>query len=192
MNLTGFLSKLLVPGMAQHDVVLEAIIFTGVLSTERDAAAIVASSSLARSLEEVWRFASDDAEIILQLLFTLKRLLKYRETHDEILCNSHVLLDILDCLDSKNPEIRTYADACLDLVMEHDRDEASVLGELGAQVRRRRFYSYNREWLEVIQQQDDGVLRSPNLGKSESMTPADFAMGGTAGLMGAKEDYKQW
>lgn len=159
-NLTGFLSKLLVNGMAQHDVVLEAVIFAGVLATERDAAALVAASSLARSLEEVWRFAADDAEIVLQLLVTYRRLLAFKETHDSLLYNSRVLLDILDCLDNANPEVRRYADAILDLVVEHDRDEAGVLGDLGAQVRRRRFYGHNRDWLEILQQ-EDGARSTP-------------------------------
>lgn len=150
MNLTGFLSKLLVPGMAQHDIVLETVMFIGVVATNKEAASMIVNSSLRRSLEEVWRIGSDDAEIVLQLLFTYKRLLKHDgESHHELLYNSHVLLDILDCLDNPNGQVRRYADACLDLVVENDRDQSYILGDLGAQVRRRRFYSHNKEWLEV-------------------------------------------
>ncbi|KAJ8601343.1 hypothetical protein CTAYLR_009369 [Chrysophaeum taylorii] len=194
LNLTGFLSKLLVPGMAQHDIVLEAVVFTGVLATERQAASLIASSSLARALEEVWRLAAEDAEIVLQLLFTFQRLLKYRETHDEILYNSRILLDILDCLDNSNPEIRRYADTCLDLVIEHDRDDASVLGELGAQVRQRRFYSHNRDWIDIIQQEDGNSHRGghSSLEESDSMSPTD--LGGfdhhLRSSRGAKEEYR--
>lgn len=200
-NLVGYLSKLLVPGMAQHDIVLEAIIFTGVLAKDREAADVVASSSLARSLEEVWRDKSDDAEIILQLLYTFQHLLKHRETHDEILYNSRVLLDILDCLNNANETIVAYADACLDLVMDHDRDETGALGELGAQVRRRRFYGHNREWLEIVEQEGAGARAnypSPTASDEDSGSPnADMGVlsGGSGdwNSPGARNDgYGQW
>ncbi|KAH8076319.1 eukaryotic kinesin-associated protein [Aureococcus anophagefferens] len=206
-SLTGYLSKLLVPGMAQHDVVLEAVVFAGVLATERDAANAIASSSLARSLEEVWRDKSDDAEITLQLLFTFQHLLAHRETHDEILYNSRVLLDVLDCLGNGNEAVVSYANACLDLVMEHDRDETGALGELGAQVRRRRFYSHNREWLEIVEQEGAGAptmsrtnYPSPTASDEESGSPnsgvnADVGVlsGGSGEWNTGRDDgYGQW
>ena len=232
-NVTGYLSKLLVPGMAQHDVVLEAIIFTGVLARDRDAAnarppraprrrarararpsatpdrpQVVASSSLARSLEEVWRDKSDDSEIILQLLFTFQHLLKHRETHDEILYNSRVLLDILDCLSNANETVVDYANACLDLVMEHDRDETGNLGELGAQVRRRRFYGHNREWLEIVEQEGAGApsmsrtnYPSPTASDDESGSPNSDRINADVGVLsggsgewtaGRNDGYGRW
>ena len=193
-NLTGFLSKLLVPGMAQHDVVLEAIIFAGVLAQDPDAAALIASSSLARSLEEVWRDRGDDSEIVLQLLFTFQHLLACPDTHDELLYNSRVLLDILDCLDHPNATIIKYADACLDLVVEYDRDDASLtLGDLGAQVRRRRFQAHNRDWLDIIASGDkvglsanydpSGLLSS----ESDSMSPHNWAT-----TSSKDDDFPRW
>ena len=59
-------------------------------------------------------------------------------------------------LNHANREVVQRADACLDLVMEHDRDEAGALGELAAQVRKRRFTAHNREWLEIVEQEDSG------------------------------------
>ena len=153
-NLAGFLSKLLVPGMAQHDVVLEAIIVSGALARDDpEAACLLASSSLARSLEEVWHDRADDPEILLQLLYTFQMLLRSKETHDELLYNSRVLLDMLDCLDHDNEVIVKYADACLDLVLERDRENQNGLafGELGAQVRNKRFQRQNPNWLDIVQ-----------------------------------------
>ncbi|KAH8096017.1 hypothetical protein JL720_3358 [Aureococcus anophagefferens] len=181
-SLTGYLSKLLVPGMAQHDVVLEAVVFAGVLATERDAANAIASSSLARTF---WRTAR----------------------RDEILYNSRVLLDVLDCLGNGNEAVVSYANACLDLVMEHDRDETGALGELGAQVRRRRFYSHNREWLEIVEQEGAGAptmsrtnYPSPTASDEESGSPnsgvnADVGVlsGGSGEWNTGRDDgYGQW
>ncbi|KAJ1451613.1 kinesin-associated protein-domain-containing protein [Pelagophyceae sp. CCMP2097] len=172
-NLAGFLSKLLVPGMAQHDVVLEAIIFTGVLAQDKEAALTISASSLARSLEEVWRDKSDDAEIILQLLFTFTHLFRHKEAHDEIVYNSRVLYDVLHCLGSGNAQIVLYAEACLDLVMEHSRDELGALGDVGAQVRKKRFQAHNREWLEVVEQEDGrGGARDEHRGRANFPSPA--------------------
>ena len=72
-NLTSFLSKLLVPGMSQNDVVLESIILIGQMCVDEKASVLLASSSLIRALHDLWQDKSDDSEIVLQLLTAFHR-----------------------------------------------------------------------------------------------------------------------
>ncbi|CAN0205504.1 unnamed protein product [Discosporangium mesarthrocarpum] len=46
--LAPFLTKMLVPGMAQNDIVLEVVIFTGALAEDPKAAVLLAGSNLIR------------------------------------------------------------------------------------------------------------------------------------------------
>ena len=162
--------------MSQHDVVLEAVLVVAAVAADERAASAVAASGLARALEEVWRDKSDDAEIVLQLLWCYRRLCAGRDAHDGLLRESRVLLDVLDCVGHANPAVARQADLCLDVVVEHDRDPDGGLGELGAQVRRRRFHAHNREWLEVVDHETGAPDRhnypSPTASDDESASPA--------------------
>ncbi len=57
---------------------------------------------------------------------------------------------MMEALDSRNNIVKDMASYCLDLVLELDRLEDGSLGAIGEQVKRRRFWIYNREWLEVF------------------------------------------
>ena len=147
-DLCGFLARLLTPGFARHDVVLEVVNVVSAMAADEGAGSVVASSGLARALEEVWRDKADDAEVVLQLLVAYGKLFAFKAVHDELLYNSRVLLDVMDCLENENPVIAHRADACLDLVCEHDRQADGDFGDLGSQVRKRRFQSFNKAYLQ--------------------------------------------
>ena len=50
---------------------------------------------------------ADDAEEVLQLLVAYGKLFTFKAVHDELLYNSRVLLDVMDCLENENPVIAT-------------------------------------------------------------------------------------
>ncbi len=58
--------------------------------------------------------------------------------------------DMMEALDSRNKAVKDMASYCLDLVLEFDHLEDGSLGSMGDQVKRRRFWIHNREWLEVF------------------------------------------
>ena len=60
------------------------------------------------------------------------------------------MADISDCVGNKHRGTREVAEKCLELILEHDRNEEGEIGELGAQVRRRRFLAHNKEWMEEV------------------------------------------
>ena len=182
-DLCGFLARLLTPGFARHDVVLEVVNVVSAMAADEGAGSVVASSGLARALEEVWRDKADDAEVVLQLLVAYRKLFTFKAVHDELLYNSRVLLDVMDCLENENPVIATRADACLDLVCEHDRQADGDFGDLGSQVRKRRFQSFNKAYLRKAEL-STGVYGRRNYpspsnsdGESESASPTPYKRG---------------
>ena len=92
--------------------------------------------------------------------------------------------------------------------MEHDRDETGNLGELGAQVRRRRFYGHNREWLEIVEQEGAGApsmsrtnYPSPTASDDESGSPNSDRINADVGVLsggsgewtaGRNDGYGRW
>jgi Kinesin-associated protein (KAP) len=160
--LDAFLCKLLVPGMSQLDVVLEVIMLVGVIAHDTDAAKILATTNIVRALQNVLGNSSSsgsgsnsmdahyDAEIQLQLMFTMWRLMMIKETREQVMYNTRAVTDMLEALESEHASIRHMADQCLDLVIEFDRLDTGHVGELGEQVKRQRFTMHNREWLQAI------------------------------------------
>ncbi|CAM9329038.1 unnamed protein product [Ectocarpus sp. 4 AP-2014] len=153
--LAPFLTKLLVPGMAQNDIILEVVILAGVMAQDPQAAALLAGSRLISALHDLWSDKSGDTEITLQLLLTLWWLLHTKESREEVLYSTGALTEMLDALDSRHPPTRAMATACMDIVLEFDRSDDGRLGQMGEQVRRRRFAAHNREWLHAASQIED-------------------------------------
>ena len=141
-NLTSLIGKLLVPGMSQNDVILECVILAGQMCVDEKSSTMIASSSLIRALHELWQDKGDDSEIVLQLLTAFHKMLHFSETREELLYSTEAMADISDCVGSKHRATRAVADKCLDMILEIDRNEDGELGELGAQVRKRRYLAH--------------------------------------------------
>lgn len=198
-NLLSFMSRLLVAGMSQHDVVLEVVMLVGTMLDDQACVALIASSDFIRYLQEVWRDKGDDSEIKLQLLHTYYKLLLARDTREELLFGTadRAFVSIMDCLSSRHPSIRDAADQCLDLVHEIDRRPDGSLGELGNQISKQRFRVYNREWLDVVERGDElgrdfqaqrmadlAAQRSPSRGMWDEEESGD-----SPGGLGYDDDY---
>ena len=176
-GLVEFLHKHLVPGFSQDDIVLEAVMLIGMLCTDEDAARLIAGSPLPRLVHDLVCEKQGDAEIVLQCLFTLFRLLRHKDTGHELLYETRMVADVCECLAHKNARVRSIADDVLNLVIEHERSHNEpdddpryhagedrrvgrisgagfALGELAQRIRKRRFELHNREWLELLRQED--------------------------------------
>jgi len=162
-QLQSFIPKLLVPGMAQADVVLEVVILVGVLTADPKAVRVLALGSAVQALQQVWRdHAGDDAEVVLQLLHAFYLLLHHEPTREIILFEGEeqTINCMLQALNSRHAETAAMADRCLDLVLEFDRDaEEGRLGELGRAVRAHRFRAHNRAWLQTMDQDEFAQTR---------------------------------
>jgi len=90
-----------------------------------------------------------------------------------LLYETSMVADVCECLAHKNTRVRSVADDLLNLVIEHERAHSETdddlryhdedrragragfaLGELAQRIRKRRFELHNREWLELMRQED--------------------------------------
>eukprot|EP01035_Chromulina_nebulosa_P019979 gene19979-25948_t len=147
-NLLSIISKLLVPGMAQNDLVLEIILVIGSMASDEKACDQIASSTVINLLYQVWKERSDDIEIKLQLIHTFYKLILFEKPREEVLYSTRIVVEIIDSLSHKKAVIRTNAEKFCDLVLEFDRQTKGQLGQLGQLILKKRFESYNDMWLQ--------------------------------------------
>lgn len=61
--------------------------------------------------------------------------------------STRLFADIIDCLTHRSASIRSCAEKMSEFVLEYDRKNDGTLGQLGKQVIKKRFESYNKAWL---------------------------------------------
>jgi hypothetical protein len=146
-HLLSLVSKLLVPGMAQNDVLLEVVMLISAAASDNTTCSLLASSNIIGLLYQVWKDKASDVEILLQLIFCFYKFFQQESSQDEAMYGTRVVVDIMDCLAHKNAAVRDMADTVVGLVLEVDRQEDGQLGQLGQQIRKKRFKSFNQRWL---------------------------------------------
>ncbi|TMW57386.1 hypothetical protein Poli38472_003311 [Pythium oligandrum] len=148
-NLIPFLSKLLVPGFSQDDMILEVVLFVGALALEPKAAPLLTASRLLRTFHSLFQEKQHDNELTLQLLYAFYRLLRHPETFDEIIYGIGFVPDLLLAADAPNIEVRRMCDVVMDMILDHDVSQGAI-GEFGRLIRQRRFEIQNAEYLEML------------------------------------------
>ena len=146
-QLIPLFSKLFVPGMAQADLLLELVMLVYSITADPAACDLVASSNLIGLLYQLWKEKGDDDEILLQLIAVFHRLFQRESTREEAMYSTRIVVDMLECLAHPNLAVRAAADVATELVLELDRQEDGELGQLGQQIRKKRFEGYNQQWI---------------------------------------------
>ncbi len=84
-------------------------------------------------------------------------------SREEAMYSTRVVVDVLECLNHRNPAVRGKADKITELVLEFDRNNSGEPGQLGSEIIRKRFESYNRIWIQAVNQQE-GSMYTGGLG----------------------------
>eukprot|EP00892_Ulva_mutabilis_P011239 jgi/Ulvmu1/8488/UM044_0022.1 len=164
-DLLNFLSQFVEPDAVDDDILLEVVMFIGVLCSESTAEQI-AATGLVETLFGHMGAKKDDDEFVLQLTFTFSKLLSFEATAASLLQNTDILYYLVDLLQDKNKEVRKHADKALDVLLERQPDNESVIREL-------KFKTFNQEWLDVVDQNvDTSNLPGRPHGLSLSASPA--------------------
>lgn len=179
-SLIPLFSKLLVPGMAQSDLLLELIMLISGIAIDPAACDLIASSNLIGLLYQVWKEKAEDVEILLQLITCFHRLFLRDSTREEAMYSTRIVVDMLECLSHRNAAVRAAADVATELVLELDRKETGELGQLGLQIRKKRFEGYNAQWL-------TGVNNSP---KDEEVYSMSHIQGKSMHGRGGRVDWR--
>jgi hypothetical protein len=146
-NLVSLFSKLLIPGMAQNDLLLEIIMLISAIARDGPCCDLIASSNLIGLLYQTWKERGEDTEIKLQLIHCFHLLLLRETSREEAMYSTRIVVDMIECLSHPNASVRSAADDVTDLVQELDRKKDGELGQLGVQIRKKRFEGYNQQWL---------------------------------------------
>ena len=144
-DLLYFLSMHLQSGLIEDDIILEITIFIGTLCDSLETAEMIVDSGLVSKLYHLMSDKKGDDEMILQIIFTFARLLQFSPTREILLRQTQVVYYLIDLIYDKNKEVRKIASVSLDTIMDHDEEWA-------IQIRRLKFETYNREWLEATEE----------------------------------------
>ncbi len=154
-HLLSYISKLLVPGMAQNDVLLEVVMLISAAAVDPAAAKMIATSNILTMLYGLWSDKGTDPELLLQLVYCFYIFFQQDTSKEEAMYGTRVIVEMMDCLHHKNAAVRAMADQALELVTEADRDQVTgQLGQLGIQIRKKRFEAYNQKWLAEVSNDD--------------------------------------
>ncbi|GIL78094.1 hypothetical protein Vretimale_7500 [Volvox reticuliferus] len=147
-DLLTFLATYAQPGAVDDDILLEVVMFVGVLCNE-GTAPLICQSGLVATLFTLMGDKKEDDEFVLQIAFTFHKFLLHDETRTMLLTNTQqVVFYLVDLLQDKNKEVRRVADQCLDIIMDTDEEWA-------VRIRNLKFESFNQEWLDVVSQPPD-------------------------------------
>lgn len=173
-SLIPFLSKLLVPGFSQDDMVLEVVLFVSALALEPKCAPLISASRLIRTFHSLFQEKQHDNELTLQLLYAFYRLLRHPETLEEIIFGVSFVPDLLLAADAPNIEVRRMCDVIMDFILDHDLSEGGI-GDFGRLIRQRRFEIHNAEYLEMIHEetQSAAAYRSRLMMSARDGAPED-------------------
>eukprot|EP00798_Chlamydomonas_sp_ICE-L_P013630 gene13630-19508_t len=147
-TLLQFLATYAQPGAVDDDILLEVVMFVGVLCNEGTAPLLV-ESGLVNTLFVLMGEKKEDDEFVLQIAFSFNKFMMFEETRSALLHNTQVVFYLVDLLQDKNKEVRRVADQCLDVIMDTDEEWA-------VRIRNLKFESFNQEWLDAVSGHDDG------------------------------------
>mmetsp|Transcript_94439 Transcript_94439/g.243914 ORF Transcript_94439/g.243914 Transcript_94439/m.243914 type:complete len:800 (+) Transcript_94439:74-2473(+) len=161
-GLVDLLTRLLMPGFSEDDIVLECVMLAGNMATCREAAQYIASSRLPVILQELLVEKHDDQEIVVQLLYAFQCLLQYEEVRDAVLQETELAACIMRFASIGSQAVLEQASLLLEFVAEH----ASEVGQdWGEQLKTFRFEQHNAEWCRCIaREMSGGVGMSPGGG----------------------------
>jgi len=175
-GLADFLAKLMLPSFSDPDTVLEVVMLIGTFASDPKAAALLGSFRTVSLLYEILNARADDADLVLQVTFTLLRLLLTKESREAVLSHERLCVCLLDLVLDPSEEIRSVANSALDVIMEHDVEWRDRVCE-------RRFEVYNREWLHYIANADDAEFQL----RYHQDQGGTYGVGGTTPRAGAAE-----
>lgn len=149
VGLIDLLTKLLVPGFSEDDVVLECVMIAGNLAMSQDAAQHIAGSRLPSMLQELLIEKREDEEIVVQLLFAFQCLLLEDSVRDYILQDTELSSCVMWFARARNPNVLEQATRVLQLLSEYVGDSGD--GDTWAeQIKMFRFEQHNQEWCAAL------------------------------------------
>jgi len=152
-GLVDLLTRLLVPGFSEDDIVLECVMLVGNLGQQREAAQYVGGSRLPVLLQQLLVEKREDEELVVQLLYTFQVLLVFDDVRDSVLGETELAPCVMRFAKSNSQQVTEQCTDLLQLIADH-------LGEGGAewveQIKAFRFEQHNAEWCRCLARETGG------------------------------------
>ncbi|CCI45460.1 unnamed protein product [Albugo candida] len=149
-SLVPFITKLLVPGFSQDDVVLEVVQWISTLCLEPKTIPLMVTSKFLRMLQALFHGKAHDQEITHQLLLVFYRLLRYLNTFDHIMDGLDFISDVIARANTSNIELWRMCELVMDLVIDTEMQRYGRIEKYGERIRQLRFELYNAEYLDAF------------------------------------------
>uniref|UniRef100_A0A7S2KAC1 Kinesin-associated protein 3 n=1 Tax=Zooxanthella nutricula TaxID=1333877 RepID=A0A7S2KAC1_9DINO len=161
-GLVETLTRLLVSGFSEDDVVLECVMLVGNLANQHESAQYVGGSRLPGLLQQVLVDKQQDEEIVVQLLYTFQCLMLYEDVREHVLQETHLPTVVMRFARHSNAQVLEQATRTLQMVADHTGEGGSDWAE---QVKAFRFEQHNSEWCRAA---------ARDLSGSVSMSPGGY------------------
>jgi len=102
----SFIEKLLLPGTSPPDILLEAIIFIRVVSSDERASMLFVSNKILEHIHRIWRDLTQDNELQFQIVLLLSQLMLHGNTGASILKTPGMLDQLLKGVGTSCPKLR--------------------------------------------------------------------------------------
>mmetsp|Transcript_7973 Transcript_7973/g.18484 ORF Transcript_7973/g.18484 Transcript_7973/m.18484 type:complete len:782 (-) Transcript_7973:162-2507(-) len=168
-GLLDLLSRLLMVGFSEDDVILEAVILLGVLALDPPTAALLASSKVIGLLPDVLAAKPKDGDLMVQLTFLLRCLLMNDETQKAVI-QTDAPARVMELLRSPEPVVQDAAEELLDLIVAVETHGQQR--KWTKHIQEYKFKVHNLEWLEAQETESVDALRPRRKEPSEKRSPS--------------------
>ncbi|RWS10991.1 kinesin-associated protein 3-like protein [Dinothrombium tinctorium] len=125
----------------EDDVILDCVILLGTACSQPECCRYLVDQDCSKILIDLLNAKQEDDEIVLQIIYVFHLM-----SIDNLINDSQIPAYLIDLMNDKNAEIKMVCNTTLDILSEYDPSLADkILIE--------RFKSYNKEWLEMVQSQ---------------------------------------
>lgn len=163
-NLIPWIRKILVPGRAKDDLVLDTVVFLGTCATDELCAILLCKAEVILSLIELLKAKQEDDEMVLQIVYVFQQVLRNESTRNYIIRDTESPAYLIDLMQDKNIEIRKVCDFCLDIIAMTDSSWAS-------RIKLEKFRNHNSQWLTMVETQEVDDLQDYGTVEEDSDLP---------------------
>jgi len=146
-GLIDLLTRVLMPGFSEDDIVLECVMIVGNLALSVESAQYVGNSRVPTLLQQNLVEKRDDEEIATQILYTFQCLLVFDDVREVVLSETELAASAMRFARSQSPAVLEQATRLLQLVADHGGDAEKDWAE---QVKAFRFEQHNAAWCRFI------------------------------------------
>lgn len=140
VSFIDFIDKQLTDGICEDDIILSTVMLISNIAQGAQSAQLL-SRKLFKSILILFIEKVEDPEFTIQLLYTIYIFIAHRLCVEDILEEGEVLMRLLLLIESPFEPIRKANDDVLNILREYNDIE------LLENIKERKFYEYNKEWL---------------------------------------------